>query len=215
MLLKYIMSFLDTGELCMDYGYKSGDLIHYKISDKSLDEGLRLLSSNHDVNEMISHHVRHGLAELYLVSFHSSNADIEDDNAKEDEEYKKIVVYKKDDLWDEVLNVDTDDDNDSYGKEQIESKKVGVSVVVEDEEDRDEDANANEEDIGEDANNRDGEETVEEDYGGDDGNSEDLCPSDILRSPSPNDSEDEEISSHPNVTKMILFTKEDMKNPVL
>jgi hypothetical protein len=34
---------LHTGELCMDYGYKSGDLIHYKISDKSLDEGLRLL----------------------------------------------------------------------------------------------------------------------------------------------------------------------------
>jgi hypothetical protein len=164
---------------------------------------------------MISNHVGHGLAELYLILFHSSNANIEDDNAKEDEEYKKIVVYKKDDLWDEVLNINTDDDNDSYRKEQVEFERVGVSVVVEDEEDRDEDANANEEDIGEDANNRDGEETVEEDYGGDDGNSEDLCPSDILRSPSPSDSEDEEISSHPNVTKMILFTKEDMKNHVL
>jgi hypothetical protein len=75
------MSFLNIKELCKDYGYKLGDLIHYKLPNKSLDEGLRLLSSDHDVNEMISQHVGHGLAELYLVSFHSSNADIEDDNA--------------------------------------------------------------------------------------------------------------------------------------
>jgi hypothetical protein len=69
------MCFLNIKELCKDYGYKPGDLIHYKLPNKSLDEGLRLLSSDHDVNEMISQHVGHGLAELYLVSFHSSNAD--------------------------------------------------------------------------------------------------------------------------------------------
>ena len=81
---RHKMSFLDTEEICKDYGYKVDDLIHYKILDKSLDEGLRLISLDHDVNEMILHHVRHGLAELYLVSFHSSNVDIEDDNAEED-----------------------------------------------------------------------------------------------------------------------------------
>jgi hypothetical protein len=170
---------------------------------------------------MISHHVGHGLAKLYLVSFHSSNVDIEDDNAEEDEEYERIVVYKKDDLWDEVLNIDTDDDNDSYGEKQVQSERMVASGVVEDEENedeeyRDDDAYANEEDVGEDANDGDGEETVEEDYGGkDDGHSEDLCPSDMLQSPSPSDSEDEEISSRPDVNKRILFTKEDMKNHVL
>jgi hypothetical protein len=112
---------------------------------------------------MISQHVGHGLAELYLVSFHSSNAEIEDDNAEEDEEYKRTVVYRKDDFWDEVLSVDTsDDDNYSVGEEQVESERVGVSGVVEDgvsgvvedEEDRDEE-------------DRDGEDMDREDRDGD------------------------------------------------
>ena len=208
------MSFLNIEELCMDYGYKLGDLIHYKIPNKSLDGGLRLLSSNHDVNEMISHHVGHELAELYLVSFHSSNADIEDDNAEEDKEYERTIVYRKDDFWDEVLSVDTDDDNDLYGEEQVESEKVGVSGVVKDEEDGDGE-DRDEEVVGEDANDGDGQETMGGDYGGeDDGNSEDLCPSDILQSPGPSDSECEDISSRLDVTKRTPFTKEDMKNPM-
>jgi hypothetical protein len=109
------MSFFDIEEICKDYGYKSGDLIHYKIPDKSLVEGLRLISSDHNINEMISHHVGHGLAELYLVSFDSSNVDFEDDNIEEDEEYEKAIIYNKDAFWDEVLSVDADDGNDSDG----------------------------------------------------------------------------------------------------
>jgi hypothetical protein len=166
------MSVLNIEELCKDYGYKPGDLIHYKLPNKSFDEGLRLLSSDHDVNEMISQHVGHGLAELYLVSFHSSNAEIEDDNAEEDGEYERTVVYRKDDFWDEVLSVDTtDDDNDSVGEEQVESERVGVSSVVEDEEDRDGE-DRDEEVVGEDANDGDRQETMGENYGGkDDGDS--------------------------------------------
>jgi hypothetical protein len=184
------MSFLDIEELCKDYGYKPGDLIHYKIPNKSLDEGLRLISSDHDIGQMISHHVGHGLAELYLVSFPLSNAYIEYDNAEEDEEYERIVIYCKDDFWDEVLSVDSDD-NDSCEGEQVDSERVGVSSVVEDEEDGDGDeddgdgdednGDGDEDYVGEDYRHRDG-----EDYGGeDDGNSEDLCPSDILMSPGP------------------------------
>jgi hypothetical protein len=210
------MSFLNIEELCKDYGYKPSDLIHYKLPNKSLDEGLRLLSSDHDVNEMISQHVGHGLAELYLVSFHSSNAEIEDDNAEEDEEYERTVVYRKDDFWDEVLSVDTtDDDNDSVGEEQVESERVGVSNVVEDEEDRDGE-DRDEEVVGEDANDGDRQETMGENYGGeDDGDSEKLCPSDILRTPDPSDSDCEDISSRPDVSKRTPFTEDDMKNPML
>jgi hypothetical protein len=43
--------------------------MHYKIPGRSLDEGLRLISSDYDVSEMVSHHVGHCLAELYLVLF--------------------------------------------------------------------------------------------------------------------------------------------------
>jgi hypothetical protein len=88
------------------------------------------------------------------------NADIEDDNTEKDEEYERTVVYRKDDFWDEVLSVDTiDDDNDSVGEEQVESERVGVSGVVEDEEDRDGE-DKDEEVVGEDANDGDGQETM-------------------------------------------------------
>jgi hypothetical protein len=90
------MYFLNIKKICKDYGYKYGDLIHYKMPDKSLDEGLRLISSDHDVSEMVSQHIGHCLAELYLVSFKAVEVDVEDGNAKEDEEYERIVVYKKD-----------------------------------------------------------------------------------------------------------------------
>jgi hypothetical protein len=49
----------------------------------------------------------------------------------------------------------------------------------------------------------------------DDADSGDCCPSDVLRSPVPSDSDFEDISSRPNVTKRIEFAKEDLKNPVL
>jgi hypothetical protein len=84
------MSFLDIKEIYKDYGYKYNDLIHYKILGRSLDEGLRLISSDHDVSEMVSHHVC--LVELYLVSFKAVEVDVEDDNAEEDEEYVRIMV---------------------------------------------------------------------------------------------------------------------------
>jgi hypothetical protein len=37
------MSFFDIEKICKDYGYKYGDLIHYKIPDRSLDDGLKLI----------------------------------------------------------------------------------------------------------------------------------------------------------------------------
>jgi hypothetical protein len=124
---------------------------------------------DHDISQMISHHVGHGLAELYLVSFPTSNANIEYDNTEDDEEYERTIVYCKDDFWDEVLSVDTDD-NDSCKEELVESKRVGVLGVVKDDRDGDED------DVGEDYRHGD-----RDDYGGEDGgNSEDLYPSDIL-----------------------------------
>lgn len=38
------------------YGYNSGDLIYYKEPGKSLHEGLKLLSSDHDVFQMVNYH---------------------------------------------------------------------------------------------------------------------------------------------------------------
>ena len=133
------MSFLDIEAICKDYGYKYGDLIHYKIPDRSLDDGLRLILSDHDVSEMVSHHEGHCLTELYLVSFEPVEVDVEDDNAEEDEEYEMAVVYQKDAFWDDVLSVDTDG-SDSDGDEHVESERVGGSGGVEDDGNRDDEA---------------------------------------------------------------------------
>jgi hypothetical protein len=130
------MSFRDIEEICKDYGYKYGDLIHYKILDWSLDDGLRFISSDHDLSEMVSHHKGHCLAELYLVSFKTVDVNLEDDNAEEDEEYERAVVYQKDAFWDNGLSVDTDG-SESDGDEHVESERVGGSGGVGDEGNRD------------------------------------------------------------------------------
>ena len=90
------MSFLDIEVICKDYGYKYDNLIHYKIPNRLVDDGLRLISSDHDVREMVSHHEGHCLAKLYLVSFEAIEVDVEDDNTEDDEEYERAIVYQKD-----------------------------------------------------------------------------------------------------------------------
>jgi hypothetical protein len=89
------MSFIEVAGVVESYGYGHGDLIYYNIPNKRLDERLRLLSSDHDVLEMVEHHIRHGLVELYLVSFGGVDVDVdvhgEEDSVdeEEEEEYKR------------------------------------------------------------------------------------------------------------------------------
>lgn len=58
---------------------------------------------DHDVFEIVSHHVGHGLVKLYLVLFLGVNIDVrgEDDSVdeEEEEEYKRHSVYINDDFW--------------------------------------------------------------------------------------------------------------------
>jgi len=95
------LSFIDIERVVKTYGYGPGNLIYYNIPTKSLDEGLRLLSFEHDVIEMVEHHDEHGLVELYLVVFGVVDVDVEggeEDNIdeKEEEEYKRQIVYRSD-----------------------------------------------------------------------------------------------------------------------
>jgi hypothetical protein len=95
---------------------------------------------------------------------------------------------------------------------------VGDSGVVEDEENKDDEPSKdeNEEEISDGEPDMDaymeelrGEDDV------DDANYEDLCPCDIFRSPTPSDSDDEDISNRCDITKKVQFTKEELRNPVL
>lgn len=199
------LSFIEIQAVCKEYRYRDGDLIYYRLPDKSLDEGLRLISSDHDVQEMVKHHVGHGLVELYLVSYGIVDVDVDVDvqegDAEEDEDYERDVVFRKDAFWDDVLSEDTDghaDDSD-YGGHSLDgedSTRVGVEESVGD---------------GDDEPNED----VEDRGGEEDEYSSDMARSDILISPIPSDEDDELRSKRSDVTKRVQFCKSDLQNPVL
>jgi hypothetical protein len=44
----------------------------------TLDQGLRLMFSDHDVTEIVSHHVGHDLVELYIVIYGVVNVQVEE-----------------------------------------------------------------------------------------------------------------------------------------
>jgi hypothetical protein len=63
------LSFFEVERIVKTYGYKPGDLVYYLVPGSSLQSGLKLISSDHDVVEMVDVHQDVPVVELYLVSF--------------------------------------------------------------------------------------------------------------------------------------------------
>ncbi|XP_062152677.1 uncharacterized protein LOC133861000 [Alnus glutinosa] len=132
------LSFFEVETVVKCYGYSPGDLIYYRIPNKSLDEGLRLLSSDHDVIEMVGHHNGHGVAELYMVGFILYDVPVDLPGGEEsvdeeyEEEYERNTVYRIDPFWNEVLSDDSDalevNADTGYGEAgaSVEGEDVGV-----------------------------------------------------------------------------------------
>jgi hypothetical protein len=97
------MSFIEIERVVRTYGYGPGDQIYYNIPTKSLDEGLRLISYDHNVLQMIKQHKEHGIVELYLVAFGVVHVDVEGEEGsvdeEEEEEYERQTVYRNDPFW--------------------------------------------------------------------------------------------------------------------
>jgi len=99
------LSFLVVEGIAKSYGYKSGDLIYYLLSGSTVRNGLKLITSNFDVHEMVQAHSGLPIIELYINSFSESIPDIgeensDDDNGDDEGGYCRI---EGDDLyWDEV-----------------------------------------------------------------------------------------------------------------
>jgi hypothetical protein len=125
------VSFIEVGGIVKSYGYGHGDVIYYNIPNKSLDERLRLLSSDHDVLEIVEHHNGHGLVELYLVAVGGVDVDVdvcgEEDSIdkEEEEEYERQTVYRTDAFLDQVLSDDSNsfeldgEDHTEYGDAKL------------------------------------------------------------------------------------------------
>jgi hypothetical protein len=129
------LTFSDIEDVCSTYGYRSGDLIYYSLPGVSLDQGLRLISDDFSVNEMVSRHLDHDLLVLYIVSYGVTD-DVVDEDEEEDSEYERIVVYRKDLFWDSVLSDDTDCmDSDEDATTMPVDEGVGDAGRVVDDED--------------------------------------------------------------------------------
>jgi hypothetical protein len=195
------LSFIEIDRVVRTYGYGL-DLIYYSLPTKSLDKGLRLISSDYDVIQIVEHHREHGIVELYLVAFGVVDVDVDVEvyreegivDEEEEEEYKRVSIDRSDPLWDRVLSDDSDayDLDEGFGlqPEDVVDQEVGVKAAV-------------------------GE--VEEGEGGGEGYL-DISVSDELISPSASDEEgaaEAESSRRPCVTKRVPFSKDDLKYPIL
>jgi hypothetical protein len=116
------LKFFDIKDICKSYGYRSRDLVYYNVLGCHLDEGLRLMSSDHNVAEMVAAHVGHDLVVLYMVMYGVVDVDVAVEDDEEDSEYERAVVYREDAFWDSIISDDTDcvdSDEDGHIGERV------------------------------------------------------------------------------------------------
>jgi hypothetical protein len=124
------LKFSNIEDICKSYGYRSGDLVYYNVPGCPLDEGLRLMSFDHNVAEMVAAHVGHDLVVLYMVIYSVVDVDVAVEDDEEDSEYERAVVYRNDAFWDLVLSDDTDcvdSDEDGHIGERVRNDE-GVDI---------------------------------------------------------------------------------------
>jgi hypothetical protein len=106
------LSFIEIERIVKKYGYQPGDLIYYLQPDKSLDDGLVLLTCDDDILRMTEFLKGSIVVVLYTVAF--GHGDEEDDEPSDDDEegerrrnkvindpYWKSLMSSDDDAWDD------------------------------------------------------------------------------------------------------------------
>jgi hypothetical protein len=218
------LKFSDIEDICKTYGYRFGDLVYYNVRGYPLEEGLRLMSSNHNVDEMVAAYVGHDLIVLYMVMY-----GVGDD--EEDSEYEKAAVYRNDAFWDSVLSDDTDcldsdDDGDideRVGNDERDDTDEHVRNDKDGDGDKDRDGNGDGNEDG------DGDDAINVGKGDADGNvgqhrsGEHIKENDSIEYKDDNDElrlpfdsgEDSAGHPHKDVTKRVPFDFTDINNPTL
>lgn len=135
------LSYIDLEAMLKEYGYKSGDLMYFKHPDKSLVDGLYLITSDHDVLYMVASHTGHFIVHIYIVSFEEVGANECDEEEYEEDDGGRSRVDWNDPWWadklsddDDLFDVDVDDTRDGGGDGAGPSTvNEGTSNTVEDE----------------------------------------------------------------------------------
>jgi hypothetical protein len=221
------LSFFEIEGIVKKYGYKSGDLVYYIHPGCSIQSGLKLISLDYNVLEMVAAHVEVPVIMLYLVSFDESRVnddEYEDYNDDNDGEYGENSRIDRDDpYWEEMLEPDLFDEDNNLSGPSMEGGIVeegGVEGGVEGDEDGNDGEDAKEDNDDEEKSNEEAEGDNQnanaeraiiqvsergECYGDeidDDANS-DMAQSDILVSPPISDEENEVESLATCVTRRI------------
>jgi hypothetical protein len=101
------LKFFNIDDIRKTYEYRSGDIVYYNVLGYPLEEGLRFISFDHNVVEMVANHIGHDLVVLYIVMYGIVDVVVERD-VEEDSEYERAVVFRNDAFWDSILSDDTD-----------------------------------------------------------------------------------------------------------
>ncbi|GLT67649.1 hypothetical protein SLA2020_399410 [Shorea laevis] len=116
------LSYFDLEAMLKEYGYNSGDLMYFKHPDKSLVDGLYLITSDHDVLYMVASHTGHFIVHIYIVSFEEVGANECDEEEYEEDDGGRSRVDWNDPWWadklsddDDLFDVDVDDTRDGEG----------------------------------------------------------------------------------------------------
>ncbi|GLT53469.1 hypothetical protein SLA2020_267370 [Shorea laevis] len=83
------MSYAVVEEISKHYRYKAGDLMYFRDLEKSLIDGLHLITSDDDVVFMCACHTGHFIVHLYVVSFGEGGVD-EDDYEDDDDDADRV-----------------------------------------------------------------------------------------------------------------------------
>lgn len=101
------MSYAVIEEISEHYGYKAGDLMYFRDPEKSLTDGLHLVTSDDDVVFLCACHTRHSIVHLYRVSFEEGEVD-EDKNDDDDDDADRGKIDRNDPWWNDKIS---DDEN--------------------------------------------------------------------------------------------------------
>ncbi|XP_035546580.1 uncharacterized protein LOC118348629 [Juglans regia] len=144
------LSWIEIQTIMAKYGYHPGDLVYYRHPSLGMHNGLKLLTSDHDVLSMVAALQDQQVAHLYLVSHsqtsvHQSSLHdhhVEEDVSEDEEEAEARRLGLNDPFWKEVLSsedelydIDVDTVGTSRSKPaQPRSKGVESQVTVDDKE---------------------------------------------------------------------------------
>jgi hypothetical protein len=118
------LSFFEIEGIVKKYEYKSGDLVYYVHLDCSIQSGMKLISSDYNVLEMVAAHVEVSVITLYLVSFDEprvNDDEYENYNDDNDGEYGENSQIDRDDpYWEEMLEPDLFDEDNNLPRPSME-----------------------------------------------------------------------------------------------